>query len=111
MDGTLVHDIAGVERRLRLEQDDLTFVTFRYGKVLDTTRGDDELTGADPDAAVPKPHEKSSLVNEEQFVFVIVVMPHELALELGELDLHVIDLAGNLRAPMIREHRRQPNKP
>jgi hypothetical protein len=41
------------------------------------------------------------LHDEKQFVLVFVVMPHELAQKLDELDLVPIDLSDNLRLPVL----------
>src|ERR1019366_7378273 len=50
-------------------------------------------------------HAQRTLDHEEQLVFVVVVMPHELSLELPKLHVKVVHLTHDLRAIVIGEQR------
>src|SRR3989442_972224 len=96
-DGALVDDIPGVQRRLRLEQDHVNLVGEREGAVLDPARDDDELARAELSVAVAELHAKATLHDQEQLVFAVVVVPHELAPQLDHLHVHVVDVTHDLR--------------
>src|SRR5438045_6271009 len=42
-----------------------------------------------------------ALHDEKELVLLVVMMPHEFTLQLGELDEAVIHLANDLRAPLV----------
>jgi hypothetical protein len=64
--------------------------------VLDAARDDQELARLEPDVvAVREAHEQPALEDPEELVRVVVVVPDEVALELRELDLEVVDLRGD----------------
>jgi hypothetical protein len=84
VDRALVADVARVERRLRLDQDDLA-VALGERAVLDPARNDDQLTGLDDDVPVAELHAHPARDDEEQLVLVVVVVPDELAVELDDL--------------------------
>lgn len=48
-------------------------------------------------------HAERSADDEEEFVFVVVVMPDEFALEFRELDVGIVEFADDLGTPRIRE--------
>jgi protein-disulfide isomerase/rhodanese-related sulfurtransferase/uncharacterized membrane protein len=48
-----------------------------------------------------KLHPQPSANHQEQFVFLLVVVPDELALELHQLHVRIVHLAGNLRRPVL----------
>ena len=77
--------------------------------MLDAVGDDDELAGIDEKFALAtvlsNPHAERTFDYVEEFVFSLVMMPEELALQLGELDVGVVDLANDLGAPLIGEER------
>src|SRR5262249_28652347 len=77
----LVADVAGVQRRGRLEQEDVSLLVC-YGPVLDATRHDQELAFLQPDVAIAELHAKPPLDHQEKLVLVVVMVPHEGSLEL-----------------------------
>src|SRR5437667_11508427 len=46
-------------------------------------------------------HAEPSLHHQKHFVFIVVVMPNELALELNQLDELSIEFAGNVWLPVL----------
>src|SRR5689334_11255668 len=70
-------------------------------------RDDDELTGIDQDfaltAVLAHSHAQCAFHNKEQLVFNLVVMPEELALQLGQLDVGIVDFPDDLRTPPVGE--------
>jgi len=73
------------------------------GFVLDPARDDEELALVELDYPVSKVNRELAGNDQEQFVLGIVVVPDEFALELGKLDVLVIQLTDNARAPVFRE--------
>ena len=74
------------------------------GVVLKPAGDDDDLAGVDDlfdDFAlfVAHLHPKAAGEDEEEFVFVGVVVPGELAFEFGELDLLPVELGDDVRRP------------
>ena len=66
-------------------------------------RHNHELPRVEPYVVVSELEQQPPFHHEEQLVLAIVVMPHELALELGELDVRVVDLSHDLRIPEVSE--------
>jgi hypothetical protein len=100
-DGTFIHDIAGVECRGRLEEHDPALL-FCYGAMLDSAWNDNEFSLIDPfltraGILVAIFHTKSSLHDQEQFIFMVMVMPYEFAVELHELDHMSIEFSRDVR--------------
>src|ERR1700733_6588096 len=73
--------------------------------MLDAARYDSEFACLQMNLAIAKFDEQVTFDDEEEFVFGVVLMPDELAFELGELDVGVVDFADDLRAPIIVEER------
>jgi len=71
--------------------------------VLDPAWNDEELARIKRDDALAEMDFEMALENEEQLVFVLVVVPHELALELDELHVLAVELADDARTPVLRE--------
>ena len=71
--------------------------------MLDAARDDEKIAGMELDLAVAKLHAKMAAMDEEHLVLVIVVMPHELADELDELDVLAVQLADDSGRPVIGE--------
>ena len=79
------------------------------GQVLNAFGDDHELALFQMDVAVSQPNQQSSFHDEEQFIFCLVVVPDKRALErtlvfeLGELDVRVVEFAGDPRTPILVE--------
>ena len=48
-------------------------------------------------------HQQSPAMDEEQFVFVFMEMPGEVAFKLRQFDLHIIDLTRDAGRPFLLE--------
>jgi hypothetical protein len=73
------------------------------GPVLDAAWHDEELSGIEAHDASSEVDVEVTLHDEEELVFARVMVPDELALELGELDVLTVELADDARAPALRE--------
>src|SRR6266700_2784512 len=93
-------DIARIPGCCRLEDKDRGFL-LGHRAVLDSPRHDDELARSELDLSVLELHPKSTAQSEEHLVFMFVVMPDERALELQQLDLLPVELADDLRPPVL----------
>lgn len=71
-----------------------------HGLMLDAAWDDDELALADLNVTLAELHGEPAFDHEEQLILALVMVPYELALELDELDVGVIDLADDLGAPV-----------
>src|SRR5262249_39397749 len=98
----LVLHVAGVQRGGGLKEEYLDLVV-GDGTMLDAARDDHEFTRSELDDAIAEFQAKTAAMDEEHFVFVLVMMPDEFAFELDELDLLAIQLAGDPRTPMLVE--------
>ncbi len=96
----LMLDIAGIPSGGRLEDQHVDFILGNRA-VLDTSRHDDEFTFAELYDAVSKLDAKGATQDEKQLVLAVVMMPHELALELDELHFLPIQLADDLGSPVL----------
>src|SRR5207302_6569815 len=64
---------------------------------------DDEFALLDPHLAVAELEQQPAFPHETPLVFAVVVVPHELAFDLDDLDVGVVELADDLRASMLVE--------
>src|SRR5436190_14260382 len=94
---------AGIGGRARFEQHDLTGIVQRNRAMLDAMRDHDELAFLDDLVPIAELHQQPALVHEEKFVLALMKAPDELARELGKLDLHIVNLTGDLRRPGVVE--------
>src|SRR5207253_1089698 len=62
-----------------------------------------KLAFADAHIAGAQAHGDSAFDHQEQLVFVLMMMPHELALELDQLDVGIVQLAGDFWLPVFVE--------
>jgi hypothetical protein len=69
--------------------------------VLDTARDDEEFTWRQLDDTIAELDTKPAADGQEQLVFVLVVMPHELAPELHELHFLPIQRTDDLGPPVV----------
>jgi hypothetical protein len=101
---SFVDDVAGVEGRSGLEEEHVGF-GLRDGPMLDASRNDEELSFPERDIPIAKLHDEAATNDEEELVFVFVLMPHELPLELHELDLLAVEFPDDLGIPLRVEQR------
>src|SRR5216684_8934250 len=99
-DGAFIADVSGVQGRIGLEQQDVRFF-FGNREMLDAVRNDDELARLDHEVLVSQLHPEPTLYDQKQLVFALVMVPDELACELGELHQVVVHRADDLGTPLI----------
>jgi hypothetical protein len=102
----LVDDVAGVERRGRLEKDDPAFL-FGDRAMLHAAWDNDELAFLDPfmalaESFVTEIHAKASLSDQKHFVFVIMMMPDEWRIELHQFHHLSVKFSGDVRLVAFR---------
>jgi hypothetical protein len=103
IDRPLAAGAAGVDHAGALDQHHVALGR-RHGQVLDPARHDEQLALLEPDVVTVAEAQLQAPANdEEELVGIGVVMPDEIALELGELDLEVVDGGGDAWAPRLRE--------
>ena len=78
-------------------------LTRGHGLVLDSPRHDEELALVEFDDSIAEVDGEATAEDQEELVLMRVVMPHELAFELRELDVLAVQLADDPRAPALRE--------
>jgi len=93
-------DVTRVSDALGLYQHEMHFVT-RHGPVLDALWYDDELTRTERDLAIAELDGEVALDHDEKLVFIFVLMPDELTLNLGQFDLAVVQIRHDFRIPLI----------
>jgi hypothetical protein len=101
-DRPLILHVAGVQRRGRLEEQDVDLLVCN-GAVFDPTGHDQELALFQPFVAIPELHAKAALHHEEEFVLVVVFVPDELTQELDQLHLLAVQFPDDLRTPVFAE--------
>jgi hypothetical protein len=95
-----VLNVAGVAHGRWLEDQDRGFL-LRNRTVFDPVRNDDELAGAQINRAVSKLEAKAPTHPQKELVLGFVMMPHEGASGLDELDLLAVELSDDLGAPVF----------
>ena len=95
-----VDDVAGVQRGRRLEQQNPAFF-ISDGFVLNAAGNDDELAFRDPLVAVAKFHAEAAFDDEEEFVFVFVMVPDKFAFEVGEFDGLAVEFGSDVGLPVF----------
>src|SRR4051812_23398742 len=105
-DGALVLQIAGVQRFLGLDQHHVDFFV-GMREMLDAVRDDDELARAHDlfplDSVLADAHFERAFDDEEQFVFAVMMVPHELALHLCDFHVHVIHFPNDPLVEVVGE--------
>ena len=66
-------------------------------------RNDEELALVEFDDPITKMYRQVAVEDQEELVLLLVMVPDELAFELGELDVLAVELADDTGAPAIRE--------
>src|SRR5215831_2287677 len=94
LERALIRDVAGIEGGGRLEEHDVT-LHVSDGFVFDFPRHNDEFALLQGDRLVTELHSELSLDYQEHLVFVVMVMPDELALKLDQLNQLPIEFAGD----------------
>jgi hypothetical protein len=98
VNGAFILYVACVERGRRLEQNDPAFVR-GYGPMLDASRHDNEFTFFDPlvrmIVMVAELHAEAAFDDEKHFVFVVMMVEDEFAVELYELDLLAVEFGSD----------------
>src|SRR5205085_6804354 len=100
--GAVIPHVTRVQRGFWLEQQDVYFFG-SHGQMLHSLRNDDEFAGIQFDRSVAQVDGQSALDDKEELIFVLMLVPDELALKLHQLNLRVVYLAGDFRAPMVVE--------
>src|SRR5271166_2107534 len=71
--------------------------------MLDAPGHDQKLAFIQPDVAVTELHAESSVDDQKQLVFVVMLMPDKLAMEFHQLDVLPVQLANDPGAPVVVE--------
>src|SRR5690242_14882137 len=71
--------------------------------MIDAARDDEEFAGVEIHRSIAKLHPEFTAHKEEHLVLIVVVMPDELAQEPDQLDLLAVEIADDLRAPVLGE--------
>lgn len=66
--------------------------------VLDSPRHDEELAFGEFDDSIAEVDFESAVEDEEEFIFLLVMMPDEFAFDLREFDLLTVEFADDPRA-------------
>src|SRR5437899_13087234 len=80
-DGPFVGDVPGVQRRIRLDQDNVDLFV-RHGTVLDAVRHDNEFALAHDTFTIAEFHAERAFHYEKKFIFAVVMMPEEFSFDL-----------------------------
>jgi hypothetical protein len=84
MERALVHHVSGIQRRSRFKEYDPAFL-IRYRTMFDSARDHNELAFLYPHLTVAKLHPEAAFGNQKHFIFMLVMMPNELAGKFAEL--------------------------
>src|SRR6516165_8933444 len=74
-----------------------------HRSMLNALGNNQELTLFQPDITIPVLHPEPPFHHQEQLVFMVMLVPHEFALKLHQLDMLPVQLTDDLRAPVIVE--------
>lgn len=96
----LVLHVAGIERGGGLEEQNPALF-FGHGFVFDSARHDDELAWFEFDVFASEFDAEASLHNQEQLVFVLVMMPDEFAFQFVELHQLSIEFTSDVGLPVF----------
>ncbi len=94
VDGAVVFDISGIESGGGFEEDDPAFF-LGDGPMFGSAGDDDELAGFDPFVVVAELHAEAAFDDEKHFVFEVVMVEDEGAVELDEFDLLSVEFGGD----------------
>src|SRR2546430_561580 len=100
VDGPLATDLSRVHGRLRLEEQDVNLLA-GDGTMLRSPWDHRELTFTKVDRTVRQVDPEAALQHVEQFVLPRMVVPDELAVELHQLHVRIVQLGDDLRLPIV----------
>lgn len=104
IDSAFITYVAGVEGARGFEEEDVHFVVGN-GAVLKAARDDEHVAGFQINISIAKFHAEATLDDEEELVFVLVMVPYEWPRKLGEFDVLAVQFADDARGPMVAEQR------
>src|SRR6266436_5030278 len=99
-DCPFVGDVAGVQSRFWLQQQYLRLLIGNR-QMLCSMRHDNEFSLTNNLFVIAEFHSQGALDDQEHLIFLLMMMPNELALQLDCFHVRVIDLADDLRTPLI----------
>jgi hypothetical protein len=102
--GALVDNIPRIQRSGRLKQQEPALFLSDW-LVLDAARDHHELALLDPLVAVAIFHAEAALNDEEQLVFVVVVVEDKLSLDFVEFHVLAVKFGGDLGLPVLGDLR------
>src|SRR3989475_8083583 len=102
VDGPLATDLSRVHGRLRLEEQDVHLL-IGDGTMLRSPWDHRELTLTKVDRTVRQVDPKATLQHVEEFVLPRMVVPDELALELHQFHVRIVQLGDDLRLPIVAD--------
>jgi hypothetical protein len=94
VDSPLVLDVASVQRGGGFEEQNPAFL-LGHGTVFDPARHYDKLARLDPFLPIAEFHAEAAFDYQEHFIFVIVMVEHERAVELDELHILSVEFGGD----------------
>jgi hypothetical protein len=95
----MIH-VAGVPGAGRLKEKHSDFLRCDRS-MLDPAGNHQEVSLHQVDAAVTELHPEGAVEHQEELIFLLVVVPHELAPELHQLHGLPVELGDNLRTPVL----------
>src|ERR1700680_2804989 len=98
MQRAFVDDIPCVQRGCRLKEDHPAFFV-SHGTMLDSPGNDNELAFLQPPLPVAELHPEAAFRHQEHLVFLVMMVPDELALEFAELHHLAIEFSRDVRFP------------
>jgi hypothetical protein len=103
-DGPFVGDVPGVQSGLRLDQNEMDFVVGQ-GAMFDAARNDDKFAFTDNFGAITELHLQRALGYQKKFVFLVMMMPHELTFEFNDLHVAIVDFSEDARTGEVGKER------
>ena len=95
--------IACIDRRCRLHEQNFAHAIQRDGAMFNPVRHDDELALPNHLISISEFHQQRAFMDKEKLILDLMVVPGKGAFKLGKLDMHIIDLANDFRAPAVRK--------
>src|SRR3989442_1608056 len=102
VDGPLATDLSRVHGRLRLEEQDVHLL-IGYGTMFRSPWDHRELTLQKGDRTVRQLDPEATLQHVEELVLPRMVVPDELALELHQFHVRIVQLGDDLRLPIVAD--------
>src|SRR5256886_2561186 len=102
VDGPLASHLSRVHGRLRLEEQDMDFL-IGDGTMFRSPWDHRELPLTEVDRTVRQVDPEATLQHVEEFVLPRMVVPDELALELHQFHVRIVQLGDDLRLPVVAD--------